>query len=85
MYFETFFFFREEDLEENSILGRGPGGQATNRRRQTCQLRHRPTGIDVRFSRFRSLYANRKAARCLLNLQLERRLFGRFSRLGRSI
>jgi hypothetical protein len=80
--FQCYFYFREEDVEENSILGRGPGGQATNRRRQTCQIAHKPTGIRVRFSRFRSLYSNRKMARTLLSWQIEKKLFGVFSRLG---
>lgn len=80
--FEMNFFFKEEDIEENSILGRGPGGQATNRRRQTCQIRHKPTGLMVRFSRFRSLYSNRKVARILLSFLIEQKIFGKFSRRG---
>ncbi|KAG8339500.1 hypothetical protein TRVL_09672 [Trypanosoma vivax] len=81
--FERSYFFREEDLWEASTLGRGPGGQATNRRMQTAIVKHVPTGIVVKFSKFPSYWRNRKAARHLLNLKLEEHLLGSKSRLGR--
>eukprot|EP00796_Vickermania_ingenoplastis_P005465 gene5465-3940_t len=68
--FRRSFYFREEDLEELSTLGTGPGGQATNRRKQTVVLRHLPSQL-VKVSRFPSLRMNRRAARELLNLRLE--------------
>lgn len=82
--FEKNYFFKEEDVKEESTLGRGPGGQATNRRMQTAIVRHVPTGIIVKFSRFPSLWLNRRAARELLHLRLEERLVGPASRLGRA-
>ncbi|RNE99222.1 putative peptide chain release factor 1 [Trypanosoma conorhini] len=81
--FERRYFFREEDLCEQSTLGRGPGGQATNRRMQTAIVKHEPTGIVVKFSKFPSYWLNRRAARELLNLRLEERLLGPQSRLAR--
>ncbi|KPI83205.1 hypothetical protein ABL78_7773 [Leptomonas seymouri] len=82
--FEKNYFFREEDVIEESTLGRGPGGQATNRRMQTAIVRHLPSNIIVKFSRFPSLWLNRRAARELLNLRLEERLLGPASRLGKA-
>ena len=76
------YYFREEDLQEESTLGRGPGGQATNRRMQTVILRHHPSGLVVKFSKFPSLWLNRRAARELLNLRLEEHLIGPRSVLG---
>lgn len=81
--FERNYFFREDDITEESTLGRGPGGQATNRRMQTAIVKHRPSGIIVKFSRFPSLWLNRRAARELLHLRLEEHLIGPASRLGR--
>ncbi|KPA83501.1 hypothetical protein ABB37_03111 [Leptomonas pyrrhocoris] len=82
--FEKNYFFREEDVIEESTLGRGPGGQATNRRMQTAIVRHVPSHIIVKFSRFPSLWLNRRAARELLNLRLEEHLLGPASRLGKA-
>ncbi|TPP43177.1 RF-1 domain family protein [Leishmania donovani] len=79
--FEKKYFFREEDVEEKSTLGRGPGGQATNRRMQTAIVKHVPSGLIVKFSRFPSLWLNRRAARELLNLRLEEHLLGPASRI----
>lgn len=81
--FDRRYFFREEDLEESSTLGRGPGGQATNRRMQTAIVKHIPSEIVVKFSRFPSLWLNRRAARELMNLRLEDHLLGNESQLGR--
>ncbi|KAG5472576.1 hypothetical protein LSCM1_03981 [Leishmania martiniquensis] len=82
--FEKKYFFREEDLEEESTLGRGPGGQATNRRMQTAIVKHVPSGLIVKFSRFPSLWLNRRAARELLSLRLEEHLLGPASLLGKA-
>lgn len=74
--------FQESDVTESSTRGHGPGGQATNRRMQTCLLHHIPTGIVVRYSKFPSLLMNRKMARVMLNRQLEQRLLGPLSKAG---
>lgn len=80
--FNKKYFFQEEDLDEEFTRGRGPGGQATNRRMQTVILKHRPTGIVVKHSRWPSLWLNRRAARELMHLRLELRLMGGQSTLG---
>ena len=80
--FDRKFLFKESDLVERSTLGRGPGGQATNRRMQTALVKHLPTGIVVRYSRFSSLRSNRRAARYILNKLIELREHGDASELG---
>ncbi|CCW68197.1 unnamed protein product [Phytomonas sp. Hart1] len=80
--FEQYYFFKEDDLNETTTLGKGPGGQATNRRKQTIILRHGPSGIIIRFGHFTSLWCNRRAARELLNLRLEESLLHEDSKLG---
>jgi protein subunit release factor B len=80
--FKMRLYFQPSELKEEMTLGRGPGGQATNRRKQTCVLAHVPTGIITRVSKFPSLYLNRKMARALLNQRLEHRLLGPLSTLG---
>lgn len=77
------YYFREEDLEETFTKGRGPGGQATNRRMQTVILKHIPSGIVVRHSRWPSLWLNRRAGRELLHLRLEEQMIGKKSLLAR--
>jgi peptide chain release factor len=53
----------EEDLEESFTRGSGPGGQKINKTSSTVQLKHLPTGIEVRCQRERSQVANRYWAR----------------------
>jgi peptide chain release factor len=54
---------REEDLEEKFIRGGGPGGQKINRTASCVQLRHVPTGHEVRMQKARSQGLNRFYAR----------------------
>jgi peptide chain release factor len=54
---------QEEDLEENFIRGTGAGGQKINKTSSTVQLRHLPSGLEVRCQRERSQSANRYWAR----------------------
>lgn len=82
--FKDSYYFKEEELEETSTLGRGPGGQATNRRKQTVIIKHKPSHIIVKASRFPSLRLNRRAARELLHLRLEEKLLGSKSLLGKA-
>lgn len=81
--FGRYFYFQESELTEKSALGTGPGGQATNRRRQSIHVKHIPSNTIIRFSHFTSLHANRRAARMMLNLQIEHQLLGENSTLGR--
>lgn len=61
----------EEDLEESFVRGTGPGGQKINKTSSTVQLRHRPSGMEVRCQRERQQSANRYWARWELCEQME--------------
>lgn len=54
---------REEDLVEQFTRGTGPGGQKINKTSSTVQLRHGPSGLEIRCQRERSQTANRYWAR----------------------
>ena len=53
----------ESDLQENFILGSGKGGQKVNRTASCVQLRHEPSGIEIRCQKTRSQSQNRFYAR----------------------
>ena len=63
---------REDDLEEDFVRGAGPGGQKINKTSSTVQLRHLPTGLEVRCQRERSQVMNRHWARVELCERLEK-------------
>ena len=54
---------REEDLQEQFILGAGPGGQKTNKTSSVVRLVHVKSGLQVKFGRYRSREMNRLLAR----------------------
>ena len=56
----------EEDLDEQFILGGGPGGQKTNKTSNVVRLDHAPSGIAVRCGETRSRETNRWLARRML-------------------
>ncbi len=56
----------EEDLEERFVRSSGKGGQHVNKSSTCVQLRHRPSGIEVKCSTGRSQSLNRFSARRLL-------------------
>ena len=64
---------RAADCEERFILGSGPGGQKVNKTSSTVQLRHGPTGVEVRMQRERSQTRNRVLAWTELAARLEER------------
>lgn len=64
---------REEDLAEKFIRGRGPGGQKINRTSCCVQLRHEPSGIEVKCQKTRSQALNRFFARRRLCERIEKR------------
>ena len=64
---------RAADCEERFILGSGPGGQKVNKTSSTVQLRHGPTGVEVRMQRERSQTRNRALAWTELAARLEER------------
>lgn len=53
---------RAADCEERFILGSGAGGQKVNKTSSTVQLRHVPTGTEVRMQQERSQTRNRELA-----------------------
>jgi protein subunit release factor B len=61
------------DVEERFVRGSGPGGQKINKTSSTVQLRHRPTGIEVRCQGERSQAQNRTQAWLTLCARLEER------------
>ncbi|MGQ9662830.1 MAG: peptide chain release factor family protein, partial [Kiritimatiellia bacterium] len=54
---------RETDLTEKFVLGSGPGGQKINKTSTAVQLKHVPTGIQVKCQATRSREVNRYLAR----------------------
>lgn len=63
----------EDDLEEQFILGGGPGGQKTNKTSSVVRLSHGPSALTVRCGETRSRETNRWLARRMLaELILER-------------
>jgi protein subunit release factor B len=66
----------ESDLEEQFIRSGGPGGQHVNRSATCVQLRHRPTGIEVKMQKARSQGLNRFYARRRLCEVIEARDMG---------
>ena len=56
----------EEDLEEQFVLGGGPGGQKTNKTSNVVRLGHPPSGLSVRCGETRSRETNRWLARRML-------------------
>ena len=67
---------READLDESFVRSGGPGGQKTNRTATCVQLRHRPTGLEVKMQKARSQALNRFYARRRLCELLESRTLG---------
>ena len=53
----------EADLEESFISSGGPGGQKVNRTASCVQLRHKPSGLEIKMQQARSQSLNRFYAR----------------------
>lgn len=66
-------------VEEHFTRGTGSGGQKINKTSSTVQLRHLPTGIEVRVQRHREQSKNRLSAWKLLIRKLEERVKGKQS------
>lgn len=65
----------ESDFEEKFIKGSGKGGQKINKTSVVVQLRHRPSGLEVRCQESRNQALNRFLARRLLVEKLEEKVF----------
>lgn len=70
---------REQDLEESFVLAGGKGGQKVNKTASAVQLRHTPSGVEVKAHRERSQALNRYYARKRLCELLEEKLLGKAS------
>jgi protein subunit release factor B len=70
---------REEDLQESFVLGGGKGGQKVNKTAAAVQLRHTPSGVEVKAHRERSQALNRYYARKRLCELLEEQRLGKKS------
>jgi protein subunit release factor B len=71
---------REEDLAENFIRGSGSGGQKINKTSSCVQLRHAPSGIEIKCRQSRLQASNRFFARRELCDKLEEKNLGVKSR-----
>jgi protein subunit release factor B len=67
---------REEDLTESFIRGSGSGGQKINKTSSCVQLRHAPSGIEIKCQASRLQSSNRFFARRDLCDKLEERKLG---------
>lgn len=74
--------FNPEDVEEHFTRGSGHGGQSINKSTNCVELRHEPTGIDVRYQHHRGLLRNRKEAWELLIVKVEEHAKGKQSEIG---
>jgi len=79
------FGVREADIEERFVRSSGPGGQNVNKVSMCVQLRHGPTGIEVKCGSERSQALNRYLARRLLVGKIEAAALGRKSEERRKI
>lgn len=66
----------ESDLAEQFIRGSGKGGQKINKTSSCVQLRHSPSGIEIRCQKSRLQASNRFYARRELCDRLEEKLLG---------
>jgi len=71
---------REEDLAESFIRGSGSGGQKINKTSSCVQLRHAPSGIEIKCQASRLQSSNRFFARRDLCDKLEELKLGAQSR-----
>jgi protein subunit release factor B len=71
---------REEELSENFIHGSGKGGQKINKTASCVQLRHKPSGIEIKCQQSRLQASNRFFARRELCDKLEEKILGIQSR-----
>ncbi len=69
----------DSDLDESFITGSGKGGQKVNKTASCVQLRHGPTGLEVKVQEARSQALNRYHARKRLCELMEEKTLGKKS------
>ncbi len=80
-----FLSVKPEDIDEQFIRGSGHGGQKINKTNSCVQLRHIPTGIEVRCQKHREQSKNRLSAYKLLLLKIEEQKLGKQSAIAQKI
>ncbi len=70
---------REEDIEESFVRSQGRGGQNVNKVSTCVQLKHVPTGVEVKCQEERSQALNRYRARVILLRKIDDMLKGKES------
>lgn len=73
------------DVTELFTRGTGSGGQKVNKTSSTVQLKHLPTGTEVRVQKYREQSKNRLSAWKLLILKLEAQIKGKESKKAKAI
>ena len=73
------FGIKEKDILERFIRSGGPGGQNVNKVSTCVQLKHIPTGVEVKCGRERSQSLNRFLARRTLVSKIETMVLGKAS------
>ena len=74
-----------QDIDEQFTRGSGHGGQKVNKTSSAVQLRHRPTGIEVKVQQHREQSKNRLSAWKLLIRKIEEKKKGSLSKKAQSI
>jgi len=69
----------EEEIVENFVRSRGPGGQNVNKTSTCVYLKHIPTGLEVKCQKERSQALNRYLARQLLIKKIDNLILGQLS------
>ncbi len=80
-----FLDIREQDLEEKFTCSTGPGGQNVNKLATCVQLKHTPSGIEIKAQQARTQAMNRYYARKKLCEILEEKKLGKKSPAQRKI
>ncbi len=76
---------KPEDVDEQFTRGTGKGGQKMNKTSSVVQLKHLPSGIEVKVQRHREQSKNRLSAWKLLVLKLEDQIKGKESKHAKAI
>lgn len=71
--------FRESDVEIETTVGHGPGGQHRNKTATAVRATHKPTGVSVFIQSERSQAANKKIAMEELRCRIERSILASHS------
>jgi peptide chain release factor len=73
------------DIQEKFTRGSGAGGQKVNKTSSVVNLKHVPTGIEVKVQKYREQSKNRISAYKLLILKIEESKRGKESVIAREI